>query len=183
MYTVQSAYLMLNDETCRLLQEDGPGLSSEGDWKLIWRLEVPPKVRVFWWRVMHEFLPARQILHGRHIERLAACEVCGADQETIRHVLLECTMAKLFWENTKKLAGVKIPHMHPETWAMDLLLAKVCPRREAAAIICGIWALWVARDRKHHGEQPIQVQEAMLQHFLMSLAISAVLCKVIRLAP
>ena len=92
-------------------------------------------------------------------------------------------MAKLFWENTKQLAGVKLPHMHPETWAMDLLLAKVCPRREAAAIICGIWALWVARDRKHHGEQPIQVQEAMLQHFLMSLAISAVLCKVIRLAP
>jgi hypothetical protein len=153
---------MLNDERCRLLQEDGPGLSSEGDWKLIWRLEVPPKVRVFWWRVMHEFLPARQILHKRHIECLAACEVCGADQETIRHVLLECTMAKLFWENTKKLAGVKIPHMHPETWARDLLLAKVCPRREAAAIICGMWALWVARNRRHHGEQPIQVQQAVL---------------------
>jgi len=142
--------------------EDEPGLSDEGVWKLIWRLEAPPKVRVFWWRVMHEFLPARQILHGRHIERLAACEVCGADQETIRHVLLECTMAKLFWENTKQLAGVKLPHMHPETWARDLLLAKVCPRREAAAIICGMWALWVARDRRHHGEQPIQMQEAVL---------------------
>ena len=62
--------------------------------------------------VMHEFLPAKQILHRRHIERIAACEVCGAERETIRHVLLECTVAKVFWEHTKKLAGVKLPHLH-----------------------------------------------------------------------
>ena len=130
MYIVRSAYQMLNDK-CRLLQGDGPGSSSDGDWKLIWKLEVPPKVRIFWWRVMHEFLPAKQILHRRHIERIAACEVCGAERETIRHVLLECTMAKVFWEHTKKLAGVKLPHLHQDTWARDLLLAKVCSRREA----------------------------------------------------
>ena len=74
---------------------------------------------------MHEFLPAKQILHRRHIERIAACEVCGAERETIRHVLLECTVAKVFWEHTKKLAGVKLPHLHQDTWARDLLLAKV----------------------------------------------------------
>ena len=55
----------------------------------------------------------------------------GAERETIRHVLLECTMAKVFWEHTKKLAGVKLPHLHQDTWARDLLLAKVCSRREA----------------------------------------------------
>lgn len=161
MYTVRSAYHMLNNERCRLLQEDSPRSSCDGDWKLIWRLEVPPKVRVFWWRVMHEFLPAKQILHKRHIERLAACAVCGADQETIRHVLLECTMAKLFWENTKKLAGVKIPYLHPENWARDLLLAEVCSRREATVIICGMWALWMARNQRRHGEKPIYVQQAV----------------------
>ena len=74
---------------------------------------------------MHEFLPAKQILHRRHIERIGACEVCGAERETIRHVLLECTVAKVFWEHTKKLAGVKLPHLHQDTWARDLLLAKV----------------------------------------------------------
>lgn len=52
-------------------------------------------------------------------------------------MLLECTMAKLFWANTKMLTGVKIPKLHPETWARDLLAA-VCPRREAAVIICGM---------------------------------------------
>ena len=29
---------------------------------------------------MHEFLPAKQILHRRHIERIAACEVCGGGE-------------------------------------------------------------------------------------------------------
>ena len=42
MYIVRSAYQMLNDK-CRLLQGDGPGSSSDGDWKLIWKLKCHQK--------------------------------------------------------------------------------------------------------------------------------------------
>ena len=116
--------------------------SSDHDWKAVWKLEVPPKIRVLWWRVLHEFLPTKYTLHRRHIERTAHCEVCGADEESIKHVLMDCTIARLFWDSTKHITGVKLPRLHEMTWARDLLQPDICPRKHAAIIICGTWSLW-----------------------------------------
>ena len=86
-----------------------PSPSSDGLSKTLWRLEVPPKVRVFRWRVAHEFLPARQVLCRRHIESIAFCEECGDPKESILHVLLVCSMAKEFWRQVRMGTGVKNP--------------------------------------------------------------------------
>jgi len=93
-------------------------------WKKIWKLKVPQKIRVFWWRVVHEFLPARHILCSRHVEPIANYDVCEADEESIRHVLIECTVARAFWEHAKELTGVKLPELHPVRWARDLLCGR-----------------------------------------------------------
>jgi hypothetical protein len=105
-----------------------------------WKLEVPPKVRVFWWRVLHEFLPTKQILFRRHIEPMAFCEVCGEPEESIRHVLLDCTVARQFWAYTRWATGVKVPSLNAETWAADLM-SELCLRRDRALIMIGMWAL------------------------------------------
>lgn len=67
IYSVRSPYKLLFKEEEN--QNHEPGASTDGLWKIIWNLEIPPKVKVFWWRVVHEFLPARHILWKRHIER------------------------------------------------------------------------------------------------------------------
>jgi hypothetical protein len=43
--------------------------------------------------VINEFLPAKQVLHRRHIEPLATCDICGCQEASLQHVLLECTVA------------------------------------------------------------------------------------------
>jgi hypothetical protein len=48
----------------------------------------------------------------RHIEPTAFCDVCGADNESIRQVLIECTIAKQFWREVKLLARSKLPELH-----------------------------------------------------------------------
>ena len=80
-------------------------------------LMFPPKVRVFWWRVIYEFLPTKQVLHRRHIEPVAFCDTCGCQEESIGHVLMDCTITKTFWEMAKQLTGVKLLKLHPTTWA------------------------------------------------------------------
>jgi len=129
--------------------------------KKIWKLEVPPKVRVFWWRVLLEFLPTKQILFRRHIEPEAFCEVCGEPEESIRHVLLDCTVARQFWQYTRWATGVKLPSLNAETWAADLM-SQLCPRRDRALIMIGMWALWMLRNRRRHGELTMPVQQAVI---------------------
>jgi hypothetical protein len=82
-YSVKSAYKLLFNGKSEGVHNQQPSSSSDR----LWKLEIPPKVRVFWWRVLHEFLPAKQILWRRHIEPVAFCEVCGDPGESIRHVL------------------------------------------------------------------------------------------------
>lgn len=119
---------------------------------------MPPKVRIFWWRVVNEFLPAREILNRRHIEPMANCEVCGNDRESVRHILIECTVAKLFWTQTKRLWGVKTPPLYQLNWASDLVDPGCIPPKNAAVILCGMWALWMARNSRRHGEEPKPVK-------------------------
>lgn len=151
-YSVRSAYRLLDRARTRGGATDGPSGSGTATWKKIWKLKVPPKIRVFWWRVMHEFLPAKQILCYRHVEPTANCETCGADEESIRHVLIDCTIAREFWGLTKQLVGVKLPTLHPVTWAHDLLNGRAGLERFQSLIIIGMYALWMQRNRRRHGE-------------------------------
>ena len=59
-YSVRSAYRMLkNEQAAKAMAATGEARASREDqaWSLVWKLNVPPKVRVFWWRVLHNFLP------------------------------------------------------------------------------------------------------------------------------
>ena len=102
----KSAYKLLDRSRIRGNEVNTASVSENEVWKKIWKHKVTPKLRVFWWRVLHEFLPTRQILHDRHVEPISTCEVRGAEEKTIRHVLCECTVAQAFWDHAKTLAGV-----------------------------------------------------------------------------
>lgn len=114
MSSVRSAYCKLF-EVQEQQRPDGRATSSDDrTWKRIWGLSVPPKVRVFWWRVVNGFLSTKGELHQRHIERVPNCEVCEADEESIRHVMMECTIVKCFWAEVRKFSVVKLPTLHPD---------------------------------------------------------------------
>jgi hypothetical protein len=40
-----------------------PGSSEDSTWwRKVWNLKVPPKVQIFWWRVLQGFLPSKSEL-------------------------------------------------------------------------------------------------------------------------
>jgi len=89
MCRVQSAYRLLDTACIKNTELQDAGGSGDTCWQKLWKLKVPRKIKVVWWRVTHEFLPGRQVLHGKHIEPIANCEECGAESESIRRVLIE----------------------------------------------------------------------------------------------
>jgi hypothetical protein len=73
-----------------------------------------------------DFIPCMANLCHGHIERLAACATCGADEESTFHALVECTFARGFWAILKERMGIKLPTLCPRTWTEDILNDSFC---------------------------------------------------------
>jgi ribonuclease HI len=158
-YSVRSAYRVLKKEQAAnemAAKSEVSGSLQSTIWKKVWKLNVPPKVRNFWWRVIHNFLPSKSELKRRHIEKESHCEVCGNSDETVFHVALECPVAKMFWAEAKIVWGFSVPRLHPVTWMVDMINHK-----EAARLVCGVWSLWTGRNARRHGRKVWKPGEAV----------------------
>ncbi|TVU37137.1 hypothetical protein EJB05_10434, partial [Eragrostis curvula] len=153
-YSVRSAYRVLKKEAeqHQILKENAGATSDESHWwKVLWKMRIPPKVRIFWWRVINNFLPSKAELTRRHVAKKSHCEACGDPSESLYHVVAECTYARRFWEAVKEATGVKLPVLHPVTWAKDILSGHFCSGDDANMLVCGAWSLWSGRNARNHG--------------------------------
>lgn len=66
--------------------------------KSIWTLSAPPRIKHFWWKVIHNALPVADALIRRRIKIPAECILCGEDKETISHLFFHCRVAREIWE-------------------------------------------------------------------------------------
>jgi hypothetical protein len=96
LFTVKSAYRLALDVRDK---ENMIGMSKNhaGDrdmWNIIWKAKVPPKVRVFGWELASNTLGVQALRCARNMDQIATCSICGMDQETNHHAMVECTKAK-----------------------------------------------------------------------------------------
>jgi hypothetical protein len=94
LYTVRSAYRLLVEKEMQEKEhiEGRPSHSiaqNDPHWQRLWKCKVPPKIRVFWWKISHVFMPCRANLHSKHIEPVGVCGFCGMDEETTYHALTQ----------------------------------------------------------------------------------------------
>lgn len=74
--------------------------NSQVNWKHLWKLKVPAKVRNFIWRVCSKCLPTRLALLSRHVDVPLTCPVCNLEPESDYHALIACPKAKKVWPLT-----------------------------------------------------------------------------------
>jgi hypothetical protein len=61
------------------------------------------------------------------------------------HVAISCPLAVHFWREVKNLTGCKLPQLHRDSWATDLLSGKFCSFEETIVFICGAWSMCARR--------------------------------------
>ena len=69
----------------------------EEGWKIIWKLDVPPRIKLFGWKVAVNALATRVNLSRRISSIGMRCEICGAIKESDIHALFLCPLEAEVW--------------------------------------------------------------------------------------
>jgi hypothetical protein len=165
VYTVKSAYRSLMTQNDHSTQAEGTmtgtSTSEKQMWDRLWKMQVVPKVRVFWWRVLRGILPVEATLQHRHIAQLARCKVCLACNEDTMHALVKCSHAQRFWTEARSSLNIKLPQLHPITWTRDLVCGPQFGDSDRAKIITVMWAIWTSRNNIVHDKNSIDPVHSM----------------------
>ena len=106
-YTVRSAYNLARSALfLESHSNKGMGLSSnfssqEKDWRLLWSIKAPGKMKVVLWRFARDCLPSGEQLKRRQVPNSEHCCFC-ARSESVEHALLFCPHARDVWDIIKE---------------------------------------------------------------------------------
>nr|GMD79784.1 uncharacterized protein LOC109154171 [Ipomoea batatas] len=109
------------------------------EWRKLWRLPVPPKVKNFLWRCMRYVLPVRETLKARHVWAGGGCPFCSFDMETMDHLFCSCPAVAQVWHDSSIL--------HHDSLVMLVNGCLCSPSvKEAVHVAAKLWLLWAARN-------------------------------------
>ena len=120
-------------------------------YRSIWNPIVPPKLGFFAWEASWGKVLTLDQLKRRGIPLVNRCFLCEEKEETIDHLLIHCSRAKMLWDLL--LAITDANWVFPRT-VRQLLLAwqsasvgKKWKRVWMATPLCIFWTLWLERNR------------------------------------
>ncbi|XP_031124312.1 uncharacterized protein LOC116027022 [Ipomoea triloba] len=130
IYTVRHGYRLL---TSASIHAD-PRLHFT-DWKKLWKLPVPPKVKNFLWHCMRNILPVREILQTHHVWAGGGCPFCSFHMESMDHLFGSCPMAAQVWHGSNIAV----------TDNLVMFINKALRRpsvKETVHVVANLWLLW-----------------------------------------
>jgi hypothetical protein len=136
-------------------------------WNTIWRANVPPKIRVFGWKLATNSLGVQATRWNRNMDVLPTCSICGRDEETSHHALVECTKAKALRQRLRQswlLPDEEILRDTGKDWALILLSQLDKATREKMLFIW--WRAWHLRNNIIFGDGKCGIEQSAL--FLVS---------------
>ncbi|XP_050217472.1 uncharacterized protein LOC126668311 [Mercurialis annua] len=161
-YTVKSGYFIALNNGFRGYQSLIPHLA-KSDWKMLWKLPVPNKIKVFVWRCIHDGLPSGAALQQR-LRTPSECKFCGA-HETLMHLLYLCPAARQVWfQSPLNFRSSWGPTTDFAThWKSTITkLQEIDDNMEAVPLYCfTLWHIWKQRNSKIFNDVQLTATETI----------------------
>lgn len=150
-YSVKSGYEIERKRKKETEADANKGSSSRNNkiWNRIWNLKVPPKVWIFTWNVLKEFIASEGNFADQHVPCNSRCNLCGFHIANTAHVLFFCSFSLMTWKNTqwghiiKNLKGANI------TDIIEGLESKL-NGAEFEEVCMKMWGIWKDRCNITH---------------------------------
>uniref|UniRef100_A0A803Q185 RNase H type-1 domain-containing protein n=1 Tax=Cannabis sativa TaxID=3483 RepID=A0A803Q185_CANSA len=159
-YSVKSGYRMACELKAERQQSDDH-LAVQW-WRKLWRLKIPPKIKVFVWKLAHGWLPTSTVLAKRHVSTTDGCSRCSLhNSETIFHALWECKKSKVCWKLCDFQLEIK-RHGQEDELAFLMRLSTVMSKDQFEMFLVITWSLWNTRNACTHDgfvPQPAEMVE------------------------
>lgn len=136
IFTVRSCYRALVGEL---------PISDNMEWTVLWKLKMPPKVKIFFWQACVSCLPTADMLRQRHVDCPSLCQLCLKESETISHVLVNCEAARNCWSMFEAQSS-SINHETFLGWVSQYFCQLDDDKKCLLVMIC--WNIWQARNDK-----------------------------------
>lgn len=124
-FFIKSAYQVTNEWTVATSIHLSGSLSAAGPlplWTALWNVNVPRKVRVYFWRICRNIVLTKSNLASKHIANDMLCPLCNSQGESTSHIIYDCHFARCAWLSSflgylPQLAGYTSFY----EWALDLV--------------------------------------------------------------
>jgi hypothetical protein len=100
-------------------------------------------------------------LSRRHIRDNDTCGIFKAASEGLKHTLMECTHAQMFWDAAKEILNIKHPRPHPQTCAKDIICDSSITEEDMPKLITIMYSIWLSRNNWTYGEKGFDPNTAM----------------------
>lgn len=111
-------------------------------WKRLWRLNIPPKAKIFLWRAVWDIIPHNGNLFKKGITESSRCPRCGSHESTM-HVFRDCSWVRKFWSMAPPmLCKQKAPDIRH--WVSEVMSEANPLNIDLLAML--LWQIWFARN-------------------------------------
>ena len=144
-YTVKSGYHQLIKQNLANVSHQN---HAHGLWQQIWKINAPPKIKHFWWKILHNALPVADNIARRKIRIQRECSFCGEEVETVTHLLFQCRVAREVWEMAPLRFHPRQFHHHQSIFSIvqELLSSQNSPGSNAQLFPFIAWRIRKARN-------------------------------------
>lgn len=113
------------------------------------------------WQVLSETLPVAKTLKARGIQCDLQCSICGAEEESINHVLFECPPALQTWALSRIPSPPGILPSSLVFTSLDYLFWRLPKEVDSDYFPWIVWYIWKNRNEKIHQNKDGNPQEIL----------------------
>ena len=157
IFSVKSAYRVTMDSEARKMRR-GLQTSSNSfantrvfNWKKIWSIPLPNKIRLFIWRMAHHSLPLRMKLIRRGMDVSPKCPICYRIDEDGGHCFFKCKKVKEIWR-ALQLEDIRVSLLtcsNPQDVIEEIFKLQ---EEHSTKIFILLWIWWFERNKANAGE-------------------------------
>lgn len=97
-------------------------LSIGSSWNFIWKLKIPPRVKVFIWLLTQKKILTNVQRVRRHLSRDHSCSLCHYHEESLHHLFVTCPCMVMLWRSLYLPEGlINFYFSNFDSWLKDNL--------------------------------------------------------------